>query len=283
MSEAYLDLRDAFSARISDRYFEEHRKVELAREKETTAVGIIQRSWRGFIARKYIDYLNNEALQIERVWRGYRGREAAGEKRRTQVQEEERAFFSSMATIVQKVWRGYYSRKMKQDFYARKSYIQHVSNKGFELQDQIERDLEREAAEAELRREQAEGQEFTQITENLHHLISTEAIKGVFTSPYGENFATTAFGIPMETHIKDSFAAARQRDRQHEELERREKRRRVAALSRDGANRPKARGKGRGMGMPTPPVQAPEPEYYGRTRMEQQIARTQQVQQQRAF
>jgi hypothetical protein len=35
-------------------------------------------------------------------------------------------FFYEQAKIIQKFYRGYYSRKYEHDFYARKSYLQHV-------------------------------------------------------------------------------------------------------------------------------------------------------------
>jgi hypothetical protein len=42
-------------------------------------------------------------------------------------------------------------------------------------------------------------------TENLHHLVSTYSTPGVFKSVLGEQFDATAFEIPLEQHIKDSF------------------------------------------------------------------------------
>jgi hypothetical protein len=40
----------------------------------------------------------------------------------------------------------------------------------------------------------------------MHHLIGTRTTPGVFSSAYGADHARTAFGHPMEDHIKSSFA-----------------------------------------------------------------------------
>jgi hypothetical protein len=49
----------------------------------------------------------------------------------------------------------------------------------------------REAAEREL----------VEVTQDLHHLVSTRAIAGVYNSPALPSTAT-AFGVPVETHIR---------------------------------------------------------------------------------
>jgi hypothetical protein len=49
--------------------------------------------------------------------------------------------------------------------------------------------------------ETAARRELAAVTQNLHHLVSTRAISGVYNSPMLASEAT-AFGVPVETHIR---------------------------------------------------------------------------------
>lgn len=55
------------------------------------------------------------------------------------------------------------------------------------------------------REEEAAAEEFDKVTGSLHHLLSTSVRPGIFRSPYGEAYSATAFDIPVEKHIEDSF------------------------------------------------------------------------------
>ena len=54
----------------------------------------------------------------------------------------------------------------------------------------------------EAERQQAKAQaEFDRVTQNLHHLVSTQNISGVFNSPYAMEPINVS-GIPVEEHIR---------------------------------------------------------------------------------
>ena len=60
----------------------------------------------------------------------------------------------------------------------------------------------------EAERHQALAQkEFERVTQNLHHLVSTSNISGVYNSPYAME-PTTVGGIPVEEHIRARQVAA---------------------------------------------------------------------------
>lgn len=66
---------------------------------------------------------------------------------------------------------------------------------GFALQD--ERRAIEEAAKKEL----------VEVTQNLHHLVSTRAVSGVFNAPMAASAPATSFGVPVETHIRQNTKA----------------------------------------------------------------------------
>lgn len=60
--------------------------------------------------------------------------------------------------------------------------------------------------------EQAARRELVEVTQSLHHLVSTRAISGVYNAPLQPSGPATAFGVPVETHIREntrSLLAAR--------------------------------------------------------------------------
>jgi len=274
MSQAFLDLRTRYKEEISGEYFRLHRVTEDNRSTEISAIGAIQKLWRGYVARKYVAFLHSQATDIERVWRGYCGREWAKETQRQRITDAEARFFDAMATLIQKVWRGHRSRQMNQDFYARKNYVMNVTKRSQQLQQNIAKQLDQQRALEEEQMEMKKTEEFTQITENLHHLLGTTHIRGVFSSPYGESFSTSAFGRPMEDHIKESFEQRRRTQKTEAKKSRSQKR--VNQRSQGSVGRPKARGKGRAMGMPTPPTVSSDQPDFRQTHMRTQVAYRQQ-------
>lgn len=138
-----------------------------------------------------------------------------------------------MATVIQKSFRAFYSRRYKHSYYERKAYLASVTAKDEKVHTppydphggavlwcrvsvpkslpslQI-RELSEAVAESQyqerehLRQTQAE-EEFTGLAKDLHHLVSTGSIPGVFNSPYNME-PVRAFGKPVESQIKSTFA-----------------------------------------------------------------------------
>lgn len=110
-----------------------------------------------------------------------------------------RSFF---ATQLQRVYRGFYSRKYNHDFYARKEYVQAVMARGDTVRNATEEELRRQELEADARQQKEDQVEFRQLTQNLHHLVSTKATPGVYNSPYLLDEPITAYQRPVEEHIR---------------------------------------------------------------------------------
>ena len=97
------------------------------------------------------------------------------------------------------------SRQDRQDFYKRKRNIERVTAKSAQLQEAVvDYEVNQRAFEEEKATEE-EAKQFEGMAQQLHHLLGTSSIPGVFTSPYGASFETSAYGIPMEDHLKDAF------------------------------------------------------------------------------
>lgn len=52
--------------------------------------------------------------------------------------------------------------------------------------------------------EEAAQKELLEVTQNLHHLVSTRAISGVYNAPMQPSGPATSFGVPVEVHIREN-------------------------------------------------------------------------------
>jgi len=89
-----------------------------------------------------------------------------------------------MATIIQKYFRGFYDRKYKHDFYARKQYLANVVKKNSEVMRELNENQKIAEIEDAKRREDVARLEMTKVAGNVHHLVSTAAIPGIYNSPF---------------------------------------------------------------------------------------------------
>lgn len=117
------------------------------------------------------------------------------------MRKERMAVFHYHALLVQKYFRGFYSRRYYHDFFARKAYIQSVVVKSNALREKLAAQLEQQRREEEEKKAAENHEEFKKVTQNLHHLVSTTAVPGIYKSPYMQSQIPTAFGIPIEEHL----------------------------------------------------------------------------------
>jgi len=200
-----LELRGRALAEVEAAFFELTQQAEAAREAETAASVRIEKSWRGYKTRVVITSWNVHALVMNRVTRGYLSRQRAARMRIARDTERQRAFFDAHASAIQLRFRGFHSRKYVHNFYARKSYVMAVVHKGEAMRRDMQASLEQQAA-AEAARVETEGrQKVNELSMRLHHLRSTETCPGMFNSPYHVGFHPTAFGVPIEEHLRTAI------------------------------------------------------------------------------
>ncbi|XP_008308629.1 spermatogenesis-associated protein 17 isoform X2 [Cynoglossus semilaevis] len=143
------------------------KQADENRQTENQAAIRIQSWFRACKVQAYLRHLHQNAIIIQRLWRGFTAR----------------ARFRQMVKIQQR-WRGFYVRKYVHNFYARQRHLQVVSRKNKLIRAELS-ELE------ELQRRQRDCLEvIKQQTANahrahrLHHLLSTKHRPGVFNSPF---------------------------------------------------------------------------------------------------
>lgn len=120
---------------------------------------------------------------IERIFRGHSHRLFFKRIKNYKQEKKRLSTFTYFILQIQKCFRGYYSRKYRQNHASRKKYLQHVILVGQEVRESMnlyaKKQIENNEKELILKKEK----EFQQLTENLHHLVSTKQIRGVYQPP----------------------------------------------------------------------------------------------------
>lgn len=181
------------------------RQAEINKDRELRAAITIQSIRRAIVARRYSALCTKSCKAIQRIWRGFLAREYACHISMLRDKKRAHALWTRMATVIQKSFRAFYSRRYKHSYYERKAYLASVTAKDEKIRELSEAVAESQYQEREhLRQTQAE-EEFTGLAKDLHHLVSTGSIPGVFNSPYNME-PVRAFGKPVESQIKSTFA-----------------------------------------------------------------------------
>ena len=173
-------------------------------DREVHSAVDIQRMFRGFFVRARHALWHRCAKAVQRIFRGLEGRKKAMAVNRRKHTWETMAVFHYQATVVQKTFRGFYSRRYYHDFFARKTYIENILRKSILLRETLRSQREKQILDDAERREEAALGEFQKVTQNLHHLVSTASCAGIYASPYFHDNLPTAFGVPIEDHLRRS-------------------------------------------------------------------------------
>ena len=165
------------------KYFARLVEAEGSRPKAISATIKMQALFRSYRVRKWFLVVTRRIIWVQCAFRQSQAKKRASLARREVRLLERAAFFSFWATTIQRYFRGFVSRKHKHDFYARKAYVAKIASVGEsvlismreEAQAQVERAAQQQAADAEER--------LVAITRQLHHLVSTKNIPGVYRPP----------------------------------------------------------------------------------------------------
>ena len=170
----------------------------------------IQASWRGYTVRRSLWGLGQSATEIQRVWRGYLGRERFKRARAAKDKELREAYFAAAATVIQRWFRGYYSRLHIHCFNSRKQYLASIQAMNEHVVEEMNGNYlyqleEQETLAMELGRKRFEG-----ALKGLHHLVSTQSSAGIYNSPFNAVVGgpPTVGGVAIEDHLK-SVASGR--------------------------------------------------------------------------
>lgn len=177
-------------------------EANSASEHENFSAVRLQRLFRGWRTRVVIYEKNLAATEIERVVRGHAGRLICHRKYEEKASARSFAIFQYFALQLQKCFRGYYSRKYRQNHHLRKLYLQNVKTAGERVRQSME-DYANKIRQDEEDKAYRENQDhFNHLTENLHHLVSTRQIPGVYNPRVNLMNVPTVNEVPVESYLR---------------------------------------------------------------------------------
>ena len=142
------------------------------------------------------------AREVERAFRGHAARLICHRMSEEKATSRNFAIFQYFALQLQKSFRGYYSRKYRQNHHLRKLYLENVKSAGERVRqateayaEQIRQDEENEAFEKKEAK-------FKELTENLHHLVSTRQVPGVYNPRTTLLEKPTVNEVPVEDYLR---------------------------------------------------------------------------------
>lgn len=112
------------------------------------------------------------------------------------------ALFQYYALQLQKSFRGYYSRKYRQNHHLRKMYLENVKQAGQRVRESMDAYAEQIRQDEEQKAFEEKEANFKELTENLHHLVSTSQIPGVFNPRLQVMEAPTVNDVPVEAYLR---------------------------------------------------------------------------------
>jgi hypothetical protein len=205
MSVLAQEIKNARKDLIKDYYqalndLEKHRYIEL------NAAIHIQKNVRKYLCEKRFILLKKVSLEIQKNFKGYLARAQHMQSVKDLSNDMNMQFYEYHLTIIQKNWRGFNSRRSKLDYHERKKYLQKIKQKNEETLIKVQEYSRAIHYEMERKREEDHRKGFNQVACNLHHLVSTRIIPGVYNPPHiPEEHKPQVFNTDIETHLKSVF------------------------------------------------------------------------------
>eukprot|EP00435_Cladocopium_sp_Y103_P006984 s2532_g2.t1 len=177
---------------------------------EVAAVTKIQSVHRATQIRIIYHAVVAAARLIQRMVRGCLGRKKARDVSQEGNNHLRLKFFHHCACTIQRMYRGRWSRKRVHSFYGRKIYLEKVEKRGEWTKEYLAEEhkelIAEKLAAAKIQEEQRVKEEFDHLAGDLHHLMSTKTIPGVYNPPYSD-LLPRAFEKPIEEHLRDACLA----------------------------------------------------------------------------
>ncbi|KAL0220401.1 hypothetical protein RCL1_000255 [Eukaryota sp. TZLM3-RCL] len=185
--------------RVVDNLFISLRDASSAFPQENSAAAKIQSCWRCRSQRRIFIRLRDNTILLQSYIRGFLGRSYFRKLHQEHIDKSHQELLNRCATLVQRLFRGFYSRKYKGDYYKTKSYLETITRENSKVREEL---LYIESHTKEVVNEEKrvrELEEFSSSAAQCHHLLSTAAISGVFSTPHFP--VPTAYGVPLEEAI----------------------------------------------------------------------------------
>eukprot|EP00747_Dinoflagellata_sp_TGD_P167543 gnl/TRDRNA2_/TRDRNA2_192130_c0_seq1.p1 gnl/TRDRNA2_/TRDRNA2_192130_c0~~gnl/TRDRNA2_/TRDRNA2_192130_c0_seq1.p1 ORF type:complete len:394 (+),score=62.44 gnl/TRDRNA2_/TRDRNA2_192130_c0_seq1:121-1302(+) len=189
---------------VSSEFFEMTQAANDHKQAEMDAIVRVQAVYRASKVRVRWNAVRAAVHMIQRVCRGMLGRSRAKATRLVRIRRLNSLFFHHCAAVIQKFFRGHWSRKYLHDYYGRKKYLETVAKRGEWTQAYLQHEQQQNAIAAKEMEEREMRQEFDSLAGDLHHLVSTKSIPGVYNPPYNDALPR-AFDKPIEQHLRDAL------------------------------------------------------------------------------
>ncbi|CAE7343042.1 SPATA17 [Symbiodinium natans] len=155
----------------------------------------VRLSWRAVVAA---------TLTVQRVARGWSGRRRARLLRFQRLTRLQNHFFYQSAVVIQRFFRGWSSRKHLHDYHGRKRYMEKCAQRGEWTQAYLAQEHQQSLTRGKMEEEEQMRQEIRNVAGEIHHLVSTKSIPGVYNPPYNDHLPR-AFDKPIEQHLRESL------------------------------------------------------------------------------
>ena len=205
MASYIKELQDLKSNTIQS-YFDSLNEKEKYKNIELNAAIVFQKYARRLICRKRFLLLKSQTLEVQKALRGYLAR--ANHRRDVAEQNDNlmMQFYKYHVSIIQKHWQGYRCRKNIMDYHANKKWLEMTKKKNEETLNEMKELAARRQYDLDLKNEEEQKNNFYKIASNLHHLISTKEIPGVYNTPQlPPELKPQVYNADIEEHLKSVF------------------------------------------------------------------------------
>lgn len=187
-------------------YYDNLNESEKYKYQELKAIVVFQKYSRRLICRKRFLLLKNQSLEIQKSFRGYLARANHQKDVAEQNDNLMKQFFEYHRAIIVKHWLGYKCRKYVMDYHANRKWLKMTKLKNEEMLEKMKEYGENLREEMERKKDEDQRRQFNEIAKNLHHLVSTKAIPGVYNPPHmQEQIRPQVFNADVETHLRSIF------------------------------------------------------------------------------
>ncbi len=186
---------------------------EINLQKELNAIIKIQKYIRRLLCRKRFLILKSQTLQVQKNLKGYFSKSNNQKEIVNQNNNIIREFYNNQIIIIQKHWKGYKYRKNIIDYYSNKKWLEKINKKNEETLNQIKEITMKKQYDLNRKVEENERKKFFNIIKNLHHLISTKEIPGIYNTPYlPPELKPQVYNIDIEEYVKGGFKNSIRKD-----------------------------------------------------------------------
>lgn len=198
----FFHLQDCMES-VAQQFFAMTQAASQNLQKEVEAVIMIQSFYRASKVKSVFKAVKSAVRHIQCICRGTLARRWVKSLKASRDRRLHNIFFHHCAATIQKVFRGGWSRKHLHDYYGRKRYLHKVEQRGEWTKEYLKNEHQAKLAQAKLEEEKKMREEFDALAGELHHLVSTKTIPGVYNPPYNDTLPR-AFEKPIEMHLRDS-------------------------------------------------------------------------------